>query len=809
MSKALQQLERRVDRPATPPVGACERELQRSLSLGMREHRTPAELLRMFSDELARWLPHHHVDVEILTPDKRSFFYIGAAFRDPPYFRGQGAALWNGFDTGTRYSLNAFTIRHTVPEATALRFDDYVSDARVAGTNNPSERDTFHGGLAHGLMLPLADDDEVIGMMCCGRGQPHGPFSDREFTFVSEIAQRVAPFVRVFREYRFERERREELERRQDFVERINAFARSVAGAADAHEILTAFACEVLEPQQRTPWEQVAVRLLVDERAPLVRTFVTAGNGGWHHAGEQPVSLTPHRAVLLGEHRRLVEQASSGEQAVVTVALRGPRGIIGSLSLSGAEALTTPAGIDVAQTLADNLAPFLDAARLTRTIGRRPGRSEDAGRHLAQELHDAIVRDLLAAEQALRDEAPGSDRSMLHARDLLCGLHAPDLTAAELATTLEADAYATAEALGATARVAVDVGDEQIDGAQAAALLEVGKQLLANARRHSRAQAIELKLTLTDERCLLRVADDGIGMAPGLREYREAVDDDAVGLFLVRERVRLAGGESRIRSAPNDGTEIEIRVPARVPLQTALGAPATFVAAEPVMVHPRSLDQISVLIVDRHQVMREGLRRLLGRTSEFTVVGEAADGATGVRIALAAKPDAVIVDLPVPQRSGSSAIREILEHAPDTRVLATSAFDDAALAQEALSAGADAFVPMSASADDLLRTLRIICAPPSDSRTATTPRIYLRPRTSAHEERPKLTERELEVLRLITTDLTYREIGARLFISEKTVQYHVSHVFTKLAVRSRAAAVSRAAELGLVRPGESHDAPRG
>ncbi len=806
MSKALQQLERRVFRPATPSIRACERQLQRSLSLDIREHCTPVELLRMFSDELSRWLPHHHVDVEILTPDKRSFLYLGAAFRDPPYLGGQGATLWNGFETGTCYSLDAFTIRHTVSEATALRFDDYVSDARVAGTNNPSERDTFQGGLAHGLMLPLADDDEVVGVMCCGRGRSHGPFSDREFAFVSEIAERIAPFVRVFREYRFERERREELERRRDFVERVNAFTRSVAGAADAHEILTVFACEVLEPQQGTPWDQVAVRLLDDELAPVVRTFVTAGDGGWQHAGEQPVSAAPHRAVLLGEHTRLVDHASTGKRAVVTVALRGPRGIVGSLSLTGAEALTTAAGIDVAQTLADNLAPFLDAARLARTIGRRPARSAAAGRHLAQELHDAIVRDLLVAQQSLRDEAPVAGRSMLHARDLLYGLHAHDLSATELATTLEADARATATALGATVTVTVDTGDEQIDGAQAAALLEVGKQLLANARRHSRAGAVEFKLVLAEERCLLTVADDGIGMASGLREYREAVDDGAVGLFLVRERVRMAGGESRICSALHEGTEIEVTVPTRVPLQTALGAPTMFVAAEPVMVHPRSLDQVSVLIVDHHQVMRDGLRRLLGRTSDFTVVGEATDGATGVRIARAAKPAVIIVDLAVPQRTGSSAIREILEHAPDTRVLATSALDDAALAQEALSAGADAFVPKSASADDLLRALRIICAPLADSRTAAAPRIYLRPRTPDHEQRPKLTSRELEILRLITTDLTYREIGGRLFISEKTVQYHVSHLFTKLAVRSRAAAVSRASQLGFLHPGATSDA---
>lgn len=804
MPQVSRELERAASTVDPPIASACGRELQRALTAAMREHRSPDQLLRMFSQELSRALPHHHVDIVLLTPDKQRFFYLGAAFRNPPYLLSDqpgttasmwNGLLWNGFETGTSYSLAAYTIRHTIEGAQALRFDDYVSDGRVLETNNPFERRTFESGLAHGLMLPLADDGEVVGGMCCGRGKPHGPFSDREFALANEIATSIAPVVRVFREYRFEHEMRVQLERERDFAERINTFARSVAGTDDAHEILTAFACEVLEPQQGTPWHHVAVRLLDDATAPVVRTFVSVGNGGWRHAGQQPIATAPDRSVLLGERPRLVSRDPDTQHVVITVALRGHRGIVGSLSLSGSEALTTATGFDVAQRLADNLAPFLDAAQLARTV-RRPSRAiAGGGADLAQELHDAIVRDLLAAQRALREEIPGTDRSMVRARDLLRGLPAQALSAGELAATLEADARATAEALDATCECDIDLGDETIDTRQAAALLAVGKQLLANARRHSRASAIELELRVVDDHCRLRVGDDGVGMTPGAREYRDAVDAGTVGLFLVRERMRMAGGECRILSLPNQGTVVEITVPTRAP---APSSPTTFVAAEPLVVHPRDLDQLTTLIIDHQQVMREGLRRVLSRTSEFAVVGEAADGATGARIAHAVRPDAIIIDLQVPHRSGADVIREVLEHAPATRILATSALDDPAIAQSALAAGADAFVAKSASADELIRTLRVICSQQSAGRDGAAPRVYVRPRTADAHDAPRLTARETEILKLITTDLTYREIGSRLFISEKTVQYHIGHVFTKLGVRSRAAAVSRAAELGLL-----------
>jgi DNA-binding NarL/FixJ family response regulator len=179
-----------------------------------------------------------------------------------------------------------------------------------------------------------------------------------------------------------------------------------------------------------------------------------------------------------------------------------------------------------------------------------------------------------------------------------------------------------------------------------------------------------------------------------------------------------------------------------------------------------------VILIDDHQVVREGLRRVLDRTEGFTVVGETGDGVGGIGLAGSTRPDLAVVDLQLPHRSGVEVICALAAQTPKTRIVATSAFDDPAATHEMLEAGAHAFVSKSAPAEDLLRTLRLLLEPAVFGRVTALPLVVVKPPAGtgyAEGSTFHLAKREEEILELMRTDRAYREIGAHLFISEKTV----------------------------------------
>lgn len=800
-----------VDRPTDTHAGldlsaGHEVRLQHALASAMSAGRSPTEVLRLFSDELDEWLPHHHVDVELLTEDGEHFVYLGAAFRDPPYHPNgsdRQPSLWSGFAGGERYSLEGYTIRHVIRSGQAARFDSYSTDPVVLETGNPGELDVMRAGLDHGLQLPLRIGERVFGVMCLGRGAPHGPFDDAEFELGIAIAERVAPFLHAFRVYRFEHELREQVERQRDFLARLNAISRAVAGSVDEQAVLETFASEL---RKAIPCTAIDVRLLIDDEPaePACRAFVAGEDGRWRFSGKRPVASEPGRGVLLGEApSELQPLDGDGDAVVLTVPLSARSRLIGALSFTGDRALDGDEQRRVAALFADHLGPYLDSVRMARAAedrGREVGASAERNR-VAQEIHDSIVQDLIAARHALGGGDEAHARGLLgeaiaQSRKLLWSLRTLEVPQQQLGPLLEAEASAAARELGADLDVAVALGSVMLDAGQSTAAYSIVKQLLTNVRRHSHAKAIVLRVTSGERTCHVRLTDDGVGMPPGLREHRPRMDGGGAGLFLVRERVRAAGGTLLIRSDHGKGTVVEVELPLRRPAEGGAALSAAYAEIEPIAIEPASEEPISVLLIDDHQVVREGLRRVLDRTPGLVVVGEAADGIAGVRLAVAARPDVAVVDLNLPHLSGVEVIRAIVEQSPETRILGTSAFDDPQAMHEVLSAGAHAFISKAAPSGDLIRTLRALFERTGDGCVGSVAQVGVRGGSAAAAEQPQLTGREEEILDLIKTDLTYRAIGAQLFISEKTVQYHVNHLFAKLGVRSRAAAVSRASELG-------------
>ena len=218
---------------------------------------------------------------------------------------------------------------------------------------------------------------------------------------------------------------------------------------------------------------------------------------------------------------------------------------------------------------------------------------------------------------------------------------------------------------------------------------------------------------------------------------------------------------------------------------------------------------IRVLIADDHELMRDGLRAILGAQQDIEVVGEAEHGAQAVENAIRLYPDVVIMDIRMPRLDGIEATKRLAlqgEKAPKVLVLTTFDLDE--YVYQALRAGAAGFLLKDTPPRQLAEAVRTIAAGESLLAPAVTKRLIERyvsrpPGDTARRERfAELTERELEVLQLITRGLSNAEIGARLFLSEATVKTHVTRILTKLGVRDRVQAVVLAYETGLVQPGE-------
>jgi DNA-binding NarL/FixJ family response regulator len=215
---------------------------------------------------------------------------------------------------------------------------------------------------------------------------------------------------------------------------------------------------------------------------------------------------------------------------------------------------------------------------------------------------------------------------------------------------------------------------------------------------------------------------------------------------------------------------------------------------------------IRLLIADDQAMVRSGLRMVLESEPDLEVVGEAQNGQEAVRMALRERPDVVLMDVRMPVMDGLEATRHITEGQPDAKVIVLTTFDIDDYVYGALRAGASGFLLKDAQADDLVAAIRVVAGGDALLAPSVTRRVIER---FAHSPEPNqavtglsdLTEREIEVLRLVARGLSNTEIARDLFVSEATVKTHVSHILTKLGLRDRVQAVVAAYDSGLVTPG--------
>jgi DNA-binding NarL/FixJ family response regulator len=224
---------------------------------------------------------------------------------------------------------------------------------------------------------------------------------------------------------------------------------------------------------------------------------------------------------------------------------------------------------------------------------------------------------------------------------------------------------------------------------------------------------------------------------------------------------------------------------------------------------------IRVALVDDQAMVRAGFRMILETEPDITVVGEAGDGREAIALVARSHPDVVLMDVRMPHMDGIEATRHIVASGGAARVLMLTTFDLDDYVYAALRAGASGFLLKDAPAEQLVNAVRVIAdgdalLAPSVTRLLID-EVSRRPTVDATTVAPglaDLTERELEVLKLIARGLSNAEIAQMLFLGEATVKTHVGRVLTKLALRDRVQAVVVAYESGLVTPG-APDQPNG
>lgn len=220
--------------------------------------------------------------------------------------------------------------------------------------------------------------------------------------------------------------------------------------------------------------------------------------------------------------------------------------------------------------------------------------------------------------------------------------------------------------------------------------------------------------------------------------------------------------------------------------------------------------KIRLVLADDHALVRDGTRQLLERQPDLEVVGQAADGEEAIRLARELRPDLVVMDVRMPRLSGVEATRRIKAECPEVGVLVLTAHEDDEYVFALLQAGANGYLLKTAETEELVRAIRATHAGQSALDPSVAKKVVAQfasgkslPDVLAEvsAEFEGLTERELEVLQLVASGKTNKEIGQVLYISDRTVQAHLSNIFSKLGVVSRTEAAMYAVRKGWITAG--------
>jgi len=216
------------------------------------------------------------------------------------------------------------------------------------------------------------------------------------------------------------------------------------------------------------------------------------------------------------------------------------------------------------------------------------------------------------------------------------------------------------------------------------------------------------------------------------------------------------------------------------------------------------MEQIKIMIADDHTVVRDGLSAILSREEDFKVVGEASNGLEAVEKALLLKPDVVLMDLRMPQLDGVEAMRRIGAQDPGIKFLVLTTYDTDDYIFHAIEVGAKGYLLKDASREELFKAVRAVKRGESLIEPGIATKVLdrfaqLSRKAAESHDTDGLSQREIEVLRLMAQGSANKEIASRLTISESTVKTHIANIFQKLGVNGRTEAVTQALHRGIIK----------
>ena len=386
-----------------------------------------------------------------------------------------------------------------------------------------------------------------------------------------------------------------------------------------------------------------------------------------------------------------------------------------------------------------------------------------------------------------------------------------------LAEALSQLVETTAETLGLSSRTVFSGQARPLSDSLARLLYRIGQEALARVPAHEGAHRLRFSLDYRDAEVVMGIEDDGVpgndeeffagepGEVAEAPPFLFAGQTESSGLPTntvmrrLRSLVESLGGALVINSGVEQGVQIQVRMPdalrQRVATQSALP-----VGREPEAAQASA--RIKLLIVDSQAVSRAGLRRLLESYPDLEIVGEASDSVQAVSETAELLPQVVLIDAQLPEGQSLESLRQIRQLNAETRVLLLAGQENEALLYEALRAGASGYIVKNVAPDELAQAVRTVARGEVLVQPQLAARLLARfgdQQGNAGHPQEHLTAREQEVLQLLARGLRNKEIAARLFVSERTVNFHLANIYAKLHVSGRTEALSKALERGLLK----------
>ena len=482
--------------------------------------------------------------------------------------------------------------------------------------------------------------------------------------------------------------------------------------------------------------------------------------------------------------------------------------------------------------MADLFAVAIEKARLYRNLHSRERQvslllkvttdTQDEERHRVRlEVQNGVARTLAPVSDHLRalveyaklpeglraramDAAALVQNAIREAQDVIATLDPSKLSDLGLLEALRSDLADLNARSGL--RVDLDADDVRLAAQIEMALYRVIRAAVNNVVKHAQASCVAIRVKEELGSVVVSIQDDGVGF--DLCELEHQARPSGTGLSTMRKYVESIGGSFTVKSRPGEGTQVRAEVPLVISEIERDGTEGRAPAATRSRGGGAWPDPsaTTVLIVDDHELTRQGLRAMLETDESLQVVGEAGDGLEALRLVAELRPRVVLMDLRMPNLDGLEATRRLKVSHPTTSVIIMTSFEDDTLVVSAIEAGAAGYLVKDVSRELLLHTIGAVSSGGMLVKAPLLRRAIGSLAQAAAEAEPprrgqvdELSRRESEVLRLLVEGCTNKEIGKTLGLAEITVKKHVQSIIAKLQASDRTQAAIVALRLGIIK----------